>query len=348
VPIPGFYVWEVPGKSVSIQLSLDVVDRLQQDVMRGFGAVPRRGAEVGGILLGAAASAGPVRVEDYELVPIEYKRGPSYRLSPDDLQAFEAALRQSRGGKILSPIGYFRSHTRAGVGLCDEDLELLSNLFPRPETIALLIRPFGTKPSVAGFYFKEAGAFQSGAPLLEFPFRRSDLAPGEASVPRPRREHSRTDTSAAREIVRTEAPQTSVDTAPSATARSPRNWPVLPTILLLVGMLLGYQAALTIRPRPPAPYYLALSVTQSGGELQLKWDRQSPAIRVAQKGTLAIEDGAYNKAINLTQANLQSGSTVPYRPQTKHVRFRLDVFPTLRNSVSETIDWVFLANRTTE
>jgi hypothetical protein len=78
VPIPGFYVWEVPGKPISIQLSLDVVDRLQQDVMRGFGALPRRGAEVGGILLGSSSGAGQVvRVEDYIQVPIQYKRGPS-------------------------------------------------------------------------------------------------------------------------------------------------------------------------------------------------------------------------------------------------------------------------------
>src|SRR5438105_4746771 len=47
VPIPGFYVWEVPGKWISIELSLDVVDLLSQDVIRGFGSLPRRGAEVG-------------------------------------------------------------------------------------------------------------------------------------------------------------------------------------------------------------------------------------------------------------------------------------------------------------
>src|SRR6202043_3396704 len=32
-------------------------------------------------------------------------------------------------------------------------------------------------------YFKEDGQFQSGPPLLEFPFRRRDLAPDEATPP---------------------------------------------------------------------------------------------------------------------------------------------------------------------
>jgi hypothetical protein len=334
VPIPGFYGWEVPGKPISIQLSLDVVERLQQDVMRGFGAVPRRGAEVGGILLGTAAGAEPtVRVEDYVLVPIEYKRGPSYRLSDDDVTAFDAAVRQSRNGKLLRPVGFFRSHTRDGVGLSGEDVELLSNYFPELETIALLIRPFATKPSGAGFYFKEQGVFQSGPPLLEFPLSRSALAPGDVSASKSRRD-SRIQASAPPDIVRTAVPPT----VPAANKR--RSWPVLPTMLLLVGVLLGYQAALSIRPQSPAPFNLALSVTQSRGELQLKWDRQSLAIRSAQKGILTIEDGSYNRTINLAEAELQSGGTGPYRPLSKQVRFRLDVFPNQRNSVSETIDWI--------
>jgi hypothetical protein len=345
VPIPGFYVWKAPGKRISIQLSLDVVDRLQQDVMRGFGAVPRRGAEVGGILIGAVEGAAPVvRIEDYQLVPIEYKRGPTFRLSEEDLQAFEAALHQPRDGKALRPIGYFRSHTRDSVGLCDEDRELLSKYFPEPQSIVLLIRPFGTKPSVAGFYFKEEGVFQSGAALLEFPFRRKDLAPGEASAPPARRTRPRIDSVAAPDIVRTgPVGRKPVEPSLPATIPSGRKWLPLAAILLLMGVLLGYQAALTIRPHPPAgnsdPYRLSLTVTQSGSVLQLKWDRQSLAIRTAQRGVLTIEDGSFHNTTNLTSAELQSGSTIPYHPLTNYVRFRLEVFLNPRSKLSETVEW---------
>ena len=41
-----YYVWEVPGKLISIQLHFDVVDRMLQEVMRGFGSLPRRGRRV--------------------------------------------------------------------------------------------------------------------------------------------------------------------------------------------------------------------------------------------------------------------------------------------------------------
>jgi len=357
VAIPGFYTWEVPGKSISILLSLDLVDRLQQDVVRGFGAVPRRGAEVGGVLLGAVAGDGPmVRVEDYELVPIEYKRGPSYLLSEEDVHAFEAALEQSRqaGPNSLRPVGFFRSHTRDAAGLASEDLEMLSRYFPETETVVLLIRPFATKPSIGGFYFKEDGAFQSGAPLLEFSFRRKDLAPDEApqqqaprerpaprSEPLPQRAERWPVQTPPVEIAEP-VDTTSVEPAP----KRKRGWIWFPLscIFLLLGVLLGFQAALTVRPKvlggSADPYSIALSVTASGNDLQLKWDRQSPAIRAAQKGILTIEDGTLlSKPTELSASELESGSVVVYPHSTNRVRFRLELIMKERDSLTETVEW---------
>jgi hypothetical protein len=357
VPIPGYYVWEVPGKSISIQLSLDVVDRLQQDVIRGFGAVPRRGAEVGGVLLGSTESGGPVvRIEDYSLIPIEYKRGPSYLLSQEDAQAFEGSLEQLRnGGEKLRPIGYFRSHTRDSAGLGGEDQDLLSKYFPEPETVVLLIRPFGTKPSIAGFYFKEDGAFQSGAPLQEFSFRRRDLAPDEAPPPQaaplrpprtvpprreiPRAEPERPTPAGANEVEPPPAPAPGAKPAPKKSGF----WIPLSFIFLLLGVLLGFQAALTMRPRSQGgadPYSLALSVSQSGNDLQLKWDRQSVAIHAAQKGILTIEDGALtSKPTELSANELQSGSVVVYPHSTNSVKFRLELIMKDRDRLIETVEW---------
>src|SRR5947209_7840982 len=89
----GYYVWEIPGKSVVVHLHLDVVDRLLSDVMRGFGAVRKRGAEVGGILIGSIErdDVSIVRIDDFEAVECDYKRGPSYQLTEDDGEAFRDA-----------------------------------------------------------------------------------------------------------------------------------------------------------------------------------------------------------------------------------------------------------------
>jgi len=382
VPNPGFYVWEVPGKWISIELNLDLVDRLQQDVIRGFGSLPRRGAEVGGILLGTVTAAGRVvRVEDYLEVPIEYRRGPSYLLSEPDAKAFEAELAQLRNNAASSsrPIGYFRSHTRDSVGLAQEDLELVSKYFGDPETVILLIRPFGTKPSTAGFYFKEDGQFQSGAPLLEFPFRRRDLAPDDpGTAPTPERgarsvsvpsrirraaqasqrseppAAQRTDTEptpapAARQIeviepaVARETEPVAPET-PAAIPKQSRGWFWIPIALicLLVGVLAGFQAAVRVGPEVfggADPYNLSLAVTPSGNDLEVKWNRESPAIRKASKGILTIEDGNYKKPIELDADRLQGGSELLYRHYSNDVHFRLEVFLKDSTTVADTVEW---------
>src|SRR5436190_15824424 len=89
------YVWQPPDKPFTIQLEFDVIDRMNVEIMRGFGAVRRRGTEVGGLLLGRIEPAGEhtfVTVDDFEPVPCEYAFGPSYILSPQDLQQLRKSL----------------------------------------------------------------------------------------------------------------------------------------------------------------------------------------------------------------------------------------------------------------
>ena len=47
------YVWEDPGDSMMIQVSLELIERLGAAVQQSLGAGPR-GNEIGGILLGRA------------------------------------------------------------------------------------------------------------------------------------------------------------------------------------------------------------------------------------------------------------------------------------------------------
>src|ERR1700674_5650682 len=95
-----FYVWEAPGKPISIELQFDMIDRVSPDILRGLGALKRRGAEVGGILLGRTETGTnpKVIVEDFVPVASEYLTGPSYNLSANDLVGFEAALDRCKEG----------------------------------------------------------------------------------------------------------------------------------------------------------------------------------------------------------------------------------------------------------
>ncbi len=362
---PGYYIWELPGKPVVVHLHLSVVDRLMAEVMRGFGALPKRGAEVGGVLLGTIEQGEQtvVKVEDYEAVPCDYKRGPSYLFTADDGASFDdACIRaQPDSARENYGVGYFRSHTRDGLSLAPEDIDIMEHYFPSPSHIAMLVKPFATKVSVASFFFREDGLFPSTAPL-EFPFRRRELT-GEEAPPRrsmlERAPRLRQGRSAAKPIApasgfpeedeeigagsaRMPSPEPAYAYTSPLKSRARGGWVWLPLsfVFLLLGVVLGFQAALTMSPKAKggSEFSLGLTVTREGSNLSVRWDRDAPAIRGAQKGVLEIEDGGFTKPVELDAAQLRNGSIL-FTNSTGTVRFRLTVYPQTRVSVIQTMEW---------
>ena len=176
--LPDTYVWKAPGKAAAVHIPLTVIDRLSAEIMRSYGANPKRNAEIGGVLIGSVEQGPPaiVRIEDFEVVPCQHLRGPSYVFTEEDCGPFE------RAGTRPDAIGLFRSHTREGLSLAIEDVELLDHFFDFENAVALLVRPYATKAGVAGFFTRENETFPEAAPL-EFPFRRQELS-GEDRPPR--------------------------------------------------------------------------------------------------------------------------------------------------------------------
>ncbi len=174
---PPFYLWEVSQKPVCVKLPFPLIDRLEHDVVENFRSLSSKGSELGGLLLGKAFAGSPamVSVEDYELIACDYSRGPLYRLSDADRERFERAIALHATG--LPAIGFFRSHTRKGLALDPEDVALLDARFAAPHQIALLVRPFATKPSLGGIFIREDGVVHGEASHKEFSFRSSELTP---------------------------------------------------------------------------------------------------------------------------------------------------------------------------
>src|SRR5580692_2559064 len=116
-PVPGYYVWDAAGQPVSVYLSLDTLDRLEAEVLRGFGAIPKRGAEVGGVLLGvvepASANVGRsvVRIRDFEPVGCSHKRGPTYSLDETEARTFADTCEHWKldASRPMGVVGYYRS-----------------------------------------------------------------------------------------------------------------------------------------------------------------------------------------------------------------------------------------------
>src|SRR5205814_3212361 len=66
------------------------------------------------------------------------------------------------------------------------------------------------------------------------------------------------------------------------------------------------------------------------------WDRNAPAIALAQRGILSISDGSNRRELELTGAQLRNGRVL-YSRLSGDVGLRLEVFPEGRESVSESI-----------
>jgi hypothetical protein len=118
-------------------------------------------------------------------------------------------------------------------------------------------------------------------------------------------------------------------------------WIPLSFIFLLLGTVLGFQVALSVRseiePGPGQdPYALQLSATPTEDSVHVRWDRSAPVLREAQRGTLVITEGDQRKEVDLDLANLRNGSVI-YRRASDDVDFRLEVSVGPRVSVSETV-----------
>jgi hypothetical protein len=345
-----FYVWEPPGKGISVHLSYDVIDQLLQEAMQGLGAVPRRGVEVGGILLGTVEEGAPriVKIEDFSAVQCEYASGPSYSLSDNDKRRLEAQLQQwgRAPDRLIYAVGYFRSHTRKDLFLSDADLALCSQYFSSPSDVVLLIRPFVTRTSLGGFFFWEHGKISREASCLEFPFNRKELGGGDPPARVRRRRHEGEEEEKPANTVAVPPPPAE-DRVPPLVMPPPQarrtfsKWAILALIFLVLGGLLGFVAAPYLRvriagPAPENPYSFGLTATDDGDHVRIRWNRQSPLIQAARGGRITIVDDGSTRVVDLDVGQLQNG-TVIYRKISAEVDVRMEVFVENQGAVSESV-----------
>jgi hypothetical protein len=180
-PVDVEYLHHEPdGGAPGIHMHLDAMDGIARDVMEGFKALPRRGVEVGGLLLGKViGSEHPdVWIERYQRIECRHRFGPQFVLDEADHAALEEAAERIAASTELAVVGLYRSHTRSGFQLEESDLELVGRYFSDPSDLVLLIRPENMIDIEAQFFARDAdGAMQ---PLGEpFPFRGRTLGPAD-------------------------------------------------------------------------------------------------------------------------------------------------------------------------
>src|SRR5665213_510494 len=181
----GEYEWQSPAGKPRIFIAQSVMREIRAHVIAGYKSLPKRGAEVGGVLLGSVDTAnGDIAIDEFEPVEIEHLSGPSYTLSDTDYARWHdwiMALRQA------SPrlVGICRSHTRPGLRVAPEDTIMIRQLLAGEDGTLLLVKPLSDRECVGAFFPFFQGVILDGAtPSREFPFgaaamSRSQYEPAE-------------------------------------------------------------------------------------------------------------------------------------------------------------------------
>ncbi len=187
-----FGTWAPAQCPFRVAYSLRALDDIRLAVVDAFFSVPHGGVEIGGILLGKREGM-TTTILDFAPLDCEHAFGPSFTLSPKDVDRLTALLEAARKDTSgFQPVGWYHSHTRSGIFLSDVDLDIHKRFFPSQWHVALVLKPHTFQPTRAGIFFREAdGSVHSQASYLEFPVEplaagvtgssvRADAQPGPA------------------------------------------------------------------------------------------------------------------------------------------------------------------------
>ncbi len=327
--------WENPQGTELVAVDPTAASRLRSHVIEAFLSLPKRGAEVGGFLLGRVDSVEPfsVTVEDFEPLPCEHRFGPSYILSEGDRRRGAELLRQLQTERDLAIVGFYRSYTGRDATLDTADAETVRSYVKDARAVLLLIQPVSARECTARFQLL---GDQEGRP-------EDAVAPEAASVPVPETDIwplRQPEPSQPVEPVRLPEPFRSLrPTHDEPTrARRPRFW--LPFLLCLLGSIgLAFVYELWQMAREPRWTPLALDATRGPDGVLLSWDGSAPAVADTSRGALSITDGALHKEVPLGQADLRSGKFL-YKPNQSDVLFRLYLYHSQLRESGDSLRWV--------
>lgn len=309
---------ESPRAGCGVVWGERLMAELRALAIEAFAAPPRRGTEIGGILLGDLRG-GSVRIRGFEEVPAEHRNGPSYSVGEKDWTALSAKLadRPARGPRV---IGLFRSFVARDPSVDRADEVFVRRHFPQGDFLFLALQPLSAATCVAGFRFFQNGVLlpRSGDPpfvlepaqagreeeekMLWPPVRPPQLPPPPVADPRPM---------AARPV-------------PKRRQKRAQWW-----IPLAVAAVLAVNAAafVALWKRAEAPHWaeLHLDALPRAGSLAISWDASAAMSLRATAGLLTVIDAGQRREIALTAGEVRGGTYV-YKPASGDDDVRLVLY----------------------
>jgi hypothetical protein len=340
---PPVCLWTGTCRTFAVYCSSSVIERLRLECSMAFEKVPRRGLEIGGILIGRTETEENTTtfwVDGFLAVDSEHRWGPSYLLSESDLAHLQHQLDMCGRGCV----GIYRSQTRARrLALDEADVKLCGQCFQASPALFLMLAPALKR---AAFFSRADGELQSigefalpmGKTLPDGSNRqhqRSHIALQKRELPSravPHDPPTQLDGLRDRKAREIQKQPSCVATIPASPAGDPTKWrgryaaALIAILFLLVGAggLIRFFATRAGRDLS-APKFVDLKIQPVGSTLRLLWDPGSIPLRGATRVVLHVRDGDYQSDRDLAMSEIRSGSTA-YEPRSEDVFFRLDVY----------------------
>ena len=359
---PGnFYVWRA-ADDFAIHLSLPAVTQLNAQISRSGSGTP----DLRGVLLGRTVNE-PFRatvIEDFQPA-----RSGDDRAATDDPgdALLEKALQKARGEGNRQVVGFFRSRCDGRLNLGPRDMETFRRLFRETGNVALLIQTARRADERdAALFYSDRNGVQPTDFGFGFPFDSAQLASGhpgwrypdpiEHSPEPPKNELDWT------RLVAPPPPRPQWTPPPPPLPRSkgePIRWSRLAPTVVIAGLAIGTLQLLSnsrhtvaaappagetasVPARPAAPAVpndqgaLGLQVNSLPRQLEIRWNRASPALAASEGGVMKITENGITESVPFDQAQLRDGY-VSYTPKTNDVSVRLEVTDKNGTTTSESI-----------
>lgn len=321
--------------ALTIGISLSLIEDLSLATIEALKSVPKRGLEIGGILLGRINAANStIVIEDFEPLDSEHLHGPSWSLSPKDRSVLRQAVARLHGSPSPNPrpVGFYRSQTRdAALDFTDQDNILVRETFNNEPAVSLVVRPSLAEPSVAHLGIKAGDLLQ---PVAVFPFHTGVLREGDF--------HIVEDLPA----VSTTSAQPEPVYEPAPAGRRSKRIPMVAAVFAVAATILlaafffdwSRPARAPVRRAPVAATSLTavkppaaestgamLTVQRQETTAILSWNAEALPVKNAEYALLDIDDGGNRQVLRLGKTELEAGRIV-YVPRNREIGFQLQLF----------------------
>ena len=323
-------------------------------VDQGVRLLPRGGAEIGGLLVGPKSRENGLVVDAILPLPIEYRFGPSMRMSDTDCAKLKDLIESVQFDPEKAVVGFYRSQTRKNETFRETDREICAAIEKTHTSFAehfrcyFVIAPVSRAEKLAHVWMKNGADWEYSQSLL-----RANSLP---SVPAPPPTASRDKVHAETTSLETPSLRFPPEDVQQATAgpdffdfpvpaSAPSRGPgkkfystlaiFAATFVLSAAGMGGYnayqamlknraEAAATAVQASAPPLRMGFSAARENGLWKLSWDRGTMDVVKPSGAILDIKDGVSGQRIHLTPSDLSSG-TVYYTSRSGDLSFSLQL-----------------------